>query len=91
MSRRHTIMATAHLINAQGYIASIYSDHKLKPKQAVRVSYQRCVEHINADRDYILVNAFGARVSYSNKYDKKAMFSDVVASEINPGEVFLTA
>lgn len=59
----------SYLINSNGELEA-YTSKRLKSGQVVLVSYDRCKNGIDANKEYDLVNAFECKVSNAKKWDK---------------------
>lgn len=76
----------AYLIDSDdNVVASIATE--LKNRTRVKFAYNICVESLDANRVYNLVNARTARLSRAKKYTYHALA--VFTKEINPGEFYI--
>lgn len=86
-------MKTGYIIDSNGKIIGLTTSRT--KAGTVQVAYARTKEEINANRDYNLVNAFDAKLSYAKKYSAReyqdqAAFASF-ADELNDREFYIKA
>ena len=78
----------SYLINVKTGELVTYTSKKLKSGERVLVSFDRCKEEINANRDWNLVNAFECKASNAKKWDKETHYADSCI-ELNENEFYI--
>ncbi len=81
-------MTTAYIINNNNLIAIV--DTELKNGASVQFASSKCVESINAAREFNLVNAKSGKISRAAKWGKQAAICNYFGTEINPSEFYIS-